>query len=128
MRNLAGIGNFTGPLMYVVITSLTLKNPWKFFALSRYALDITRQVRKTPCREFKKYGRWTKHYTMTLWESESELQDFARSGAHLESMKKSSQIAREIATLRYEADALPNWKDAISKLEKEGKKLSWDPK
>jgi len=103
--------------MKVTITSIELKGPFKFFALSANALNIIKQLKATKCKDFKKRGFWTTHYTMTLWNSESELKDFAKSGAHLEAMKKSKQIAKEIKTITIESDSLPSWKDALELLE-----------
>lgn len=104
--------------MKVTITSIELKGPFKFFALSGSALKIIRQLKTTKCREFKKRGFWTKHYTMTLWNNEQELKDFAMSGAHLQAMKKSKDIAKEIRTLTVDADKLPTWPEAKKLLEK----------
>ena len=98
--------------MKVTITSIELKGPLKFFALSSSALQIIRQLRATNCKEFKKRGLWTTHYTMTLWNNEEELKQFASSGAHLEAMKASKRIAKEIRTVTIDADHLPNWKEA----------------
>lgn len=95
--------------MKVTITSIELKGPFKFFLLSSQALKILKQMKATNCKEFKKNGFWTKHYTMTLWNNEAELKDFARSGAHLEAMKKSKEIAKEIRTYTYETNELPSW-------------------
>ena len=98
--------------MKATITSIELKGPFKFFALSRVALDITRQLKKSNYKAYKKTGLWTKHYTMTLWENERDLKDFASRGAHLEAMKRTAKIAREIRTITIETDSLPNWKKA----------------
>ena len=68
------------------------------FLLVSQALKIMGQLKSTNCKEFKKRGFWTKHYTMTLWENEADLKEFARSGAHLEAMKISNKIAKEIRT------------------------------
>lgn len=103
--------------MKVTITSLELKHPLKFFALSKNALQIVKQLRATDCKEFKKRGIWTKHYTMTLWNNEEELKQFARSGAHLEAMHNAAKIACAIKTLTVEADALPSWKGAKALLD-----------
>lgn len=103
--------------MKVTITSIELKGPLKFFALSSKAFRILKQLKATECRDFKKKGVWTKHYTMTLWDSEEALQAFAKNGAHLQAMKDSQQIAKEIRTLTIDATKLPNWKEAISLLE-----------
>jgi hypothetical protein len=106
--------------MKVTITSVELKGPLKFFLLSYQALHITRQLKTTNCKAFKKRGIWTLHYTMTLWNSEAELKAFAKSGAHLDAMKRSKEIAKEIRTYTYDATELPAWKEA--------KQLLKDPK
>ena len=103
--------------MIATITSIELKGPLKFFALSRKALRIVRQLKTTDCKKFKKQGLWTKHYTMSLWNSEEEMKAFAYSGAHMEIMKTSKEIAKEIRSVTIEATELPNWKEAKRLLE-----------
>lgn len=103
--------------MKVTITSLELRGPLKFFLLSQQAIKVIKQMKATNCKEFKKSGFWSKHYTMTLWNNEAELKDFARSGAHLDAMKKSKEIAKEIRTYTYDAVKLPTWKEAKNLLE-----------
>jgi heme-degrading monooxygenase HmoA len=103
--------------MKATITSIELKDPFKFFALSAQALAILRQLKTTEAKEFKKRGLWKKHYTMTLWENEKDLKDFAHSGAHLEAMKRSKQIAKEIRTITIDTQTLPTWKEAKKLLE-----------
>jgi hypothetical protein len=103
--------------MKATITSIELKGPLMFFALSAHALNIIKQLKATNCKDFKKRGIWTTHYTMTLWNSDSELKEFAKSGAHLEAMKKSKQIAKEIRTITIDTDTLPSWNEAIKLLE-----------
>jgi len=98
--------------MKATITSIQLKGPFKFFALSARAMRIIRQLKASNCKDFKKTGIWTTHYTMTLWKSEEELRDFAASGAHLQAMKASGEIAKEIRTITIDADRLPNWAEA----------------
>lgn len=104
--------------MKATITSIELKGPLYFFALSSSALKIIKQLKATNYREFKKRGIWTKHYTMTLWNNESELKEFAKSGAHLDAMKISKNIAKEIRTITIETDSLPSWEEAKKLLEK----------
>jgi hypothetical protein len=106
--------------MKATITSIELKGPFKFFLLSSKALGIIKQLKTTNCKDFKKQGSWTTQYTMTLWNNEAELKEFAKSGAHLEAMKISSQIAKEIRTITIDTDSLPDWKEA-KKLLQEGK-------
>ena len=111
--------------MKVTITSIELKGFLKFFALSYQAMQILKQLKSTDYIDFKKQGLWTKHYTMTLWKSEADLKSFATSGAHLEAMKRSKAIAKEIRTITVDADALPDWKTAKKWLEK-GRVIRFD--
>lgn len=104
--------------MKVTITSIELKSPFQFFALSRHAMQIIRQLRATEYKVFRKRGIWTTHYTMTLWENEAQLRAFATSGAHLQAMRASGKIAKEIKTVTFDADALPSWREAKRILEK----------
>jgi len=103
--------------MKATITSIKLKGPLKFFLLSWKALHIIRQLKTTNCKAFKKRGIWTMHYTMTLWNSEKELQAFSESGAHLTAMKASKELAQEIRTITIDAEVLPDWKTAKQLLE-----------
>jgi hypothetical protein len=104
--------------MKATITSIELKGPLKYFALSASAFGIIKQLKATNYREFKKRGFWTTHYTMTLWNNESDLKELAKSGAHLDAMKKSKRIAKEIRTITIETDTLPSWDEAKKLLEK----------
>lgn len=106
--------------MKATITSIELKGPFKFFALSVQAMSIVKQLKATNYKDFKKKGFWTTHYTMTPWSNETELKAFAKSGAHLAAMKTSGKIAKEIRTITIDADSLPQWKEAVNIL-KNGK-------
>lgn len=110
--------------MKVTITSIALKGSLSFFLLSSRALKIIRQLKSSDCLAFKKRGIWTKHYTMTLWRNEEELKRFAHSGAHLEAMKDSARIAKEIRTITIDADTLPSWKRA-KRILQEGKVMRY---
>ncbi len=112
--------------MKVTITSIELKSPFKFFPLSIYAMNILEQIKAGSCFKMKKGGFWTKHYTMTLWPNEDELKKFSTSGAHLEAMKASKSLAKEIRTLTIEADALPQWQEAKELLKKNGRSLKFN--
>lgn len=109
--------------MICTITSLTLDKPWGFFRFSWDALQITKQLRGSGQLSFQKGGIGMTHYTMTTWPDRETMQAFARSGAHLEAMKKSARYAREIRTYTFEADAAPAWEDAKSILLEKGKVL-----
>lgn len=110
--------------MYITITSLKLKNIWKFFSLANHALSITKQLKKEQgFLNYKKTGIGLTHYTLSVWENLEDLKRFSRSGAHLNAMKISKDIAAEINTYTYESNDIPNWNTAKELLEKNGKKL-----
>jgi hypothetical protein len=111
--------------MIAVITLIELKSPLKFFGLAKNALNIMQQMKSLNYKAFKKTGFWTTHYTMSLWENKADMQAFARSGAHLESMKKSAELAHKIMTLTIETEALPDWSTAKTRLKNEGKVLNF---
>lgn len=111
--------------MYLTITSIKLTGPFKFFWLAAWALQITRQLKSNDrCVKYKSTGMWTLHYTMSLWKTEQDLKDFARSGAHMDAMKKQRMIAKEIRTLTMPGDQLPKWADAKRLLKEKGRVLS----
>ena len=107
--------------MILSITSITLKSPLKLYRLIVYTSGIFRQLRGTNCISYKTHGRWTTHYTMSLWRDEKDLHDFSRSNEHLQAMRNSRKIAREIRTLNIEAAAMPAWSEARSMLASHGK-------
>lgn len=111
--------------MKATITSIELKGPLKFFILSSNAYKILKQLKTTECKQVKTIGFWTKHYTMTLWNSEDELKAFAHSGAHKEAMKLSSKMAKKIATYTYDTETLPNWQEGKALLAKHGKLIKF---
>lgn len=104
--------------MRATITYIQLKTIFSFFPLAVYAMRIINQMKSSGHIDFKKTGIGKHHYTMSLWPSEESMRTFARSGAHLEAMRNSKKIAREIKTITIEANALPDWTTAKQLLEK----------
>lgn len=109
--------------MYITITSIRLKSPLKFFLLSFRGMKITFQLNKTSVLKIKNWGFWTMHYTLTAWKSHDDLKTFSRTGAHLEAMKRSAELAREIRTYTYEADRLPDRREAEQLLMENGRAI-----
>ncbi len=69
------------------------------------------------------FGYW--HYTLSVWQSEAEIRQFARTGAHLNAMKQSRNLASEISTYTFQSEQIPNWKEAKQLLWDNGKRLSF---
>lgn len=111
--------------MILTITLIELRSPLLFFKLSAYHIKITKQAKNASCISIKSTGFWTSFYTMTLWESTEAMKNFARSGLHLEAMKLSSTIAREVRTLSIESNSLLSWNEAKEKLRSSGKILKY---
>jgi hypothetical protein len=108
--------------MYLTITSLELKGPFHFFKLAGMALQVTRQMKTSEgFVQYKATGLWTSHYTMSLWKTEQDLKNFGRAGAHLDSMKRYREVAKEIRTLTLAAEKFPDWGMAKEMLLKNGK-------
>lgn len=110
--------------MIATITSIELKSPLNYFSLSFRAWKIMEQLKTAGHIDFKKKGVWTKHYTMTLWPSEKEMKEFAKSGAHKKAMHNSRGLAKEIRTITIDAKELPTWSEA-KQLLTEGKVITF---
>jgi hypothetical protein len=110
-------------MMIVTITSIELRSPLKFFALSWHALKIIKQLKGTDYISYKGTGIWTSHYTMTSWPGVESMKEFALSGAHREAMKKTAELAKEVRILTLEMPELPVWKTAKEMLKRDGKLL-----
>ncbi len=108
--------------MYITLTSIRLKSAWKFFQLSKNGLRISRQCKKEPgFVGMKNTGFGLNHYTMSRWETEEDRNRFYRNGPHAAAMKKTADMASELATYSYEAKDFPDWKTAKRMLKENGK-------
>lgn len=111
--------------MIITVTSIRLRSVWYFFKLSWQGLKISLQLRKTKgFIKMKNTGFGYLHYTITTWESKDLMQAAMREGAHGEAMKKSAELATEIASYTYESDHFPSWKEAKEKI-KHGKVIQY---
>jgi hypothetical protein len=112
--------------MTITITSLKLKHWWGFFIMSYLALKIIWQTgMQKGFVEMKNTGFGYLHFTLSVWESEALVKDFARSGAHLEAMKSSRKLATEIRIYTFQSDQIPNWKEAKEMLVEHGRVISF---
>jgi hypothetical protein len=114
--------------MTITITSIKLKSIWKFFKLSLFALQNTKQLQKSKgMLKFKKTGLGRLHYTITVWETEDDLKAYAYgNGSHKEFMSRSKEIASEIGTYTFESSEIPDWKTAKNLLSSKGRFLKFD--
>lgn len=112
--------------MYITITYIKLRSPWKFFTLTYNAMHIVKQCKgEKGFKGMKNTGFGLHHYTMSKWETEEDRQRFYRAGAHAEAMKKTAELATELRSLTYEGNDFPDWKTAKGRIMQEGKVLSF---
>ncbi len=107
--------------MYITVTSLRLRSPLHFFKLSWQAMKIIRQVRKAGAIHYRSTGFWKDHYTLSVWNSMDQLHEFARNGAHQQSMNTKAEIAEYISTYTFESNSVPDWKTAKQLLKQHGR-------
>ena len=83
--------------MLVNVTSIRLRSLWGYFPLTYNAMKIVRQIKSQPgFVRMKNTGIGYDHYTLSVWQDEQSMKIFAKTGAHLEAMKKSATLAYEI--------------------------------
>ncbi|QNL21533.1 DUF3291 domain-containing protein [Hyphobacterium sp. CCMP332] len=111
--------------MILSITHLKLKSPWKIFPFMATTAKIIKQLDKSAVVNFKSNSTLRNHYTMSLWKNEKDMRDFYRNGDHAKAMKNAKNIAAEIKTIHFEADAFLPWKKAKKEVDEKGKKLTY---
>jgi len=113
--------------MFITITSLRLKHWWSYFIMSFLALKIVLQTKKQKgFISMKNTGFGYLHFTLSVWESEEDLKNFTRSGAHFEAMNESRNLATEIRVYTFQSELIPDWKDAKRILFERGRVFAFD--
>ena len=113
--------------MVITITSLRLRHWWDYFRLSLWGLKISQQAKKQKgFLAMRNTGFGYLHFTLSAWKSAADVENFARSGAHLEAMKQSRSLATEIRIYTFTAQEIPDWADAKKRLFEYGRVFSFD--
>ena len=104
--------------MLIVATELHVKNFWRFFAFVRHASRSAKQARQAAgcLHVWIGNGGWRIGYTLTAWRDRNSMLQYRNSGAHKEAMKKTKLFSSRIRTLVWEADSVPDWKEAKARL------------
>jgi hypothetical protein len=100
--------------MILSITKIELNSYLKIIAFFKFNGQIIAELKQSKCKKYKVTGNWNWKvwYTMTLWENENEINDFYRSGTHLEAMKQSKKFSSKIQSRRIQNEDLMSWKEA----------------
>lgn len=113
--------------MVITITSLRLRKLWHFFVMSYRALFIVRQIKmQKGFIQMKNTGFGYLHFTLSVWKSEEDMKNFAKSGKHREAMQSSRSIATEIRTYTFHSENIPDWNEAKKLVLEKGKIISFD--
>lgn len=100
--------------MILSITKIELISYSKLISFFKFNSAIVNELKNSKCRRYKITGSWNlkNWYTMTLWESETDINEFYRSGTHLEAMKQSRNFSSNIKSKRTNGDDLISWGEA----------------
>jgi heme-degrading monooxygenase HmoA len=113
--------------MVITVTSIKLRKLRYFFILSYLGLKVQRGIKsKKGFIWMKNTGFGYLHYTLTAWESETDMKSFARSAAHLEAMKWSRKLAAEIGVHTFETEDPPDWEKARKLVFESGRVTSFE--
>jgi hypothetical protein len=100
--------------MIISITKIELNSYSKFIAFFKFNAQIISELKQSNCKKYKVTNNWNlkNWYTMTLWLSEEDINEFYRNGTHLEAMKQSKLFSSKIQSKRIKSKELISWKEA----------------
>lgn len=107
--------------MYVSVTGLKVKRFWHLPRFWWHAMRSFRQAQRAPgvrlvqVRNVKGYQQ-----TLTCWHSRRDMLNFMRSRPHIDAIRAFGDIATG-RTYGWEADAPPNWDDALAQWREKGR-------
>ncbi len=108
--------------LLISITYFQVKNLWKLPTFLRYASRSSAQAKIASgiLHQDIKADFWKlRFWTLTAWESEEAMLTYIRQGAHLQAMKRSRSLAKEMKATRYPATKIPTWSEAMAKVAEE---------
>lgn len=110
--------------MYVSVTLLKLKSLRAVPNFIKHVSAINKQI-SGACGliSYKAGTKWLiNNYTFSVWKSKEDMMAFMTSGAHRAAMKNAGQLASDLYSKGFEAEQVPNYKEALRELEKEVRK------
>ena len=101
--------------MFISVTRLKVKNLAKMPSFFKHASGSMKQAGKAKRLLHKdSYAELLKltFWTLSAWESEQDMRNYLRKGAHREAMKKAGDIAIELDSINFTSETIPTWKEA----------------
>lgn len=108
--------------MYVSITRIKLKSPFHVFAFFLHINRITAQLKKSECKKYRLKGGMMTHYTMTLWRTKEDMNEFVKTGAYAKAMKAINSLSSDFTTTTMDSYNLIPWNEAKSLIIKEARR------
>lgn len=110
--------------MKIVVTSIELRSIWQYFKLTYLAMHIVKQCKKEKgFLGMKSRGFGKLHFTLSAWESAEDMERFVHSGAHLEAMKHTKELASELKFYNFDSTEMPKWSEAKALLMEKGRTI-----
>lgn len=96
--------------MYIALGQFTIKSKSKLFKFLRISKRIEAQAKNSQGYIDVQLlgGNLSNFYVVSAWENLEDMKSFVHSGAHLEGIKLSSELAKEIRLIHYEARSIPS--------------------
>ena len=103
--------------MIISTTELRVKDLLQLPLFFRLSIASVEQARRAPGNlQVSVRGTLLSGMTLTDWKDEASMMAYRNRGAHAEAMRNLKKVTRRYRTIWYEADGIPNWKEARQKL------------
>lgn len=111
--------------MIASVTELNLKNFWSLFYFVPHAIRSKRQADKADgliSISIKPEGFLVQR-TLTVWQDETSMKNYVRSGWHLDAMKAFPKMANKSYVVTFDVEEEPSWEEAIQQLRTRGRAI-----
>ncbi|MBF2026322.1 MAG: DUF3291 domain-containing protein [Oscillatoriales cyanobacterium C42_A2020_001] len=112
-------------MAFVSVTRLRLRS-WLYLPLFlRHAIPSSQQSMAAPgnLKTFTRQQRFSVFWTLTVWQDETSMRNYMRSGAHREAMPKLAEWCDEASTVHWHQEGIepPSWEEATRRMLAEGR-------
>ncbi|MCQ4087798.1 DUF3291 domain-containing protein [Saccharibacillus sp. JS10] len=115
--------------MLISVTRLKVKGLWALPFFIYHIIRSTKQMNTTSGLLHSDLTRdgWRVGWTMSVWENKERMLEYRNHGNHLQAMKIARRIGDESEAVRWDADQIPTWQEAKSRLhQKYGRKPDYN--
>ena len=111
--------------MLIVATELHVRSFWNFIPFVRHSIRSTKQAKAAAGCLHAWVGNngWRIGYTLTAWRDKAAMLQYRNTGPHKVAMQQIGKLSKQYKTLVWEAEAVPDWKEAKARLDEIAFKL-----